>query len=144
MDLFGGSPKTETTVCVTFTDATTVPASPSARAISLSGRVTKSSSAPVKEMPRSHGVSHSTGATDKKALSATSSETRARTYRRSLSDKLTPSLISAGLVCGITPSSTRKQSGQPIQVLALDMPVGGAAAKPLSDFSYSSAAEAPL
>lgn len=46
------------------------------------------------------------------------SETKARTYRPSLSDRLTQSLISSGLVRGITPMSTRKKSGQPILVFA--------------------------
>jgi hypothetical protein len=52
------------------------------------------------------------------------SETKARSYHRSLSDRLTPSLISAGLVKGITPMSIRQLSGQPIRVLAFDMPDG--------------------
>lgn len=40
------------------------------------------------------------------------SETKADTCQASLSDRLTPSLISAGLVCGIIPLCMRDASGQ--------------------------------
>lgn len=49
---------------------------------------------------------------DKQASIAPFSETKAGTKRASLSDRLTPSLISAGLVCGIIPLSMRDASGQ--------------------------------
>mgnify|MGYP000376682756 CR=1 FL=1 len=49
---------------------------------------------------------------------ARSSETKARFSARSLSDRLTPSLISAGLVRGITPTSTRSECGAEIPDIA--------------------------
>lgn len=52
------------------------------------------------------------------ASTALCSETKAHTYRVSLSDRLTQSLITSGLVKGITPSSVRKQLGAPIRVIA--------------------------
>lgn len=50
---------------------------------------------------------------------------KARTRRVSLSDKLTQSLITSGLVRGITPTSTRKQLGEPVRVIA-SFELGGA------------------
>lgn len=47
-----------------------------------------------------------------KASTVPSSETKARTEQVSLSDRLTQSLITAGLVCGTIPSSMRDVSGQ--------------------------------
>ena len=44
-----------------------------------------------------------------------------------LSDRLTQSLISAGLVAGITPTSTRKRYGQAILDFAICVQVGGGA-----------------
>jgi hypothetical protein len=55
---------------------------------------------------------------DSKESTALSSETKASTSPVSLSDRLTPSLISAGLVCGTIPMSMRRKSNQPIQVPA--------------------------
>ena len=136
--LFGGLPKTATSASAISTGDTTVPVSPSETVTSSSVPATGLSFARQKGTQRSRGDIRDTGATDKKASNATSSATKARTSRRSLSDRLTPSLISAGLVKGITPSSTRKQSGQPILVLAFDTPAGAAAEKPHSGFSYSS------
>ena len=125
MGLFGGLPRTATPAFETFTDDTTAPRNPSERATSVSGRGKKSSFVLAWETLCSHGDIPDTDGTAKKESSAVCSETRERTCRRALSDRLTPSLISAGLLCGTTPWSTRKQSGQPIQVLALGMPVGG-------------------
>ena len=139
MDLFGGSPKTVTYASAISTGGTTAPESQSGSATSLSDRETRSSFARPKAMPSSHGAFHDTDETDRKASSAVSSATKARTSRRSLSDRLTLSLISSGLVCGTTPSLTRKQSGQPIQVLALDTPGGGAAARQREGSSSSNA-----
>jgi hypothetical protein len=48
------------------------------------------------------------------ASTAQSSETSPPASQASLSDRLTPSLISAGLVCGIIPTSMRSESGQQI------------------------------
>jgi hypothetical protein len=50
----------------------------------------------------------------KRGLSAPSFEMKAHSSRLSLSDKLTPSLITLGLVRGITPKSIRKKSGAEI------------------------------
>jgi len=65
-----------------------------------------------------------------KASIAQSSETKARTYRQSLSDKLTQSLITSGLVKGITHTSIRRQSGAAIRASALWPLDGGDADKP--------------
>lgn len=53
------------------------------------------------------------------ASTAPSSETKAKSYRPPLSDRLTPLLILRGLVKGITHTSIRKQSGAPIRASAL-------------------------
>jgi hypothetical protein len=57
------------------------------------------------------------------------SETKAEFVQVSLSDKLTPSLISAGLVCGIIPLSMRDASGQQTLDSVLKPPAGNAAVK---------------
>jgi hypothetical protein len=137
--LFGGLPKTATSASETYSEGTTVRGSRGGTATLLLVPATNSSSEQPRETRRSRGDSHDTGATGKMASNAPSFATKARTSRRSLSDRLTPSLMSRGLVCGTTPSSTRKQSGQPILVLALDMPGGGGAARLKRDSSYSSA-----
>jgi len=137
-DLFGGSPKTAICASETYTDATIVRGSRSESETSLSGLAKRSSSALPLAMPPSYGDSVATEETAKMASNAVSLGTKGATYLRSLSDRLTLSLISSGLVCGITPSSTRKQSGQPIQVLALDMPDGAGAGKRHVDLSFSS------
>jgi len=62
-----------------------------------------------------------------KASTARYSGTRVRTYLPSLSDKLTQSLITAGLVKGITHTSIRRQSGAAIRATALWPLDGGAA-----------------
>ncbi len=56
--------------------------------------------------------------------------TKAKSSQVSLSDRLTQSLISAGLVKGITPTSVRKQLGAVIPVTALWPLDGGNAEKP--------------
>lgn len=135
MGLFGGSPKTAICACGTFIDGTTVHESQSAVATLLSGQDRKLSFALTAAEPLSSGDAANIGKTVKSVPSARFSETKQTTSRRSLSDKLTLSLISYGLVKGITPSSTRKQSGQPILVLALDTPDGSDAAKQQRDSS---------
>jgi hypothetical protein len=75
------------------------------------------------------GESSSTTA-DSKASTAPCSETKAATYRPSLSDRLTPLLISAGLVKGITHTSIRKESGAAIRASALWPLDGGDAEEP--------------
>jgi hypothetical protein len=120
----GGSLRTATSACATSTGATTAAGSRAARRTSLSGRATRSSCAQLVETLPLFGGAQSTGGTDRKASNAPSSATRVRTSRPSLSDRLTASLITSGLVCGITPSSMRKLSGVTVEVLAFAMPDG--------------------
>lgn len=61
---------------------------------------------------------------DNKELIALFSATKANTSHQTLSDRLTPSLISAGLVKGITPMSVRKKLGAPIPDFVLWLPGG--------------------
>jgi hypothetical protein len=62
-----------------------------------------------------------------KASTAPFSATKVASDRPTLSDRLTPLLISAGLVKGITHSSVRKQSGVAIRASALWPLDGGGA-----------------
>ena len=80
---------------------------------SLSDRDKQSPSALSMPMLFSSGESSLT-TQDSRELTAPCSETKANTKAVSLSDRLTESLISAGLVRGIIPSSMRKRSGQRI------------------------------
>lgn len=64
----------------------------------------------------------------KPGLNAPFSGTKAKSRPQSLSDKLTPSLITAGLVRGITPRSIRKKCGAVILDGASFEPDGGNAA----------------
>lgn len=122
----GGSQKTATQPALPSTSGTTRPISTRTEGNERSSLdpVKKSFSEQPKAMPFLFGEDSATTA-DREASTAQSSATKARTYRRSLSDRLTPLLISSGLVRGITPTSTRAQCGQPIQVLAFDMLAGG-------------------
>lgn len=138
-DLFGGSPKMVISASATSIDATTAVANRSERATSSLGPAIKSSCAPSTAMPHSLGATRDTEKTGKSVSNAACFGTKGSTSRRSLSDRLTPSLISSGLVCGITPSLTRKQSSQPIQVLALDTLAGGAVAERNAGYSSLSA-----
>lgn len=126
----GGSPRMVTPVAGISTGATTAAGKASERQTCSSGLETRSSSDQLMATRYLLGDELNTDETASKALSAPSSETRVRTSRRSLSDKLTRSLITSGLVCGITPSSIRALSGQPIRVLAFSGPAGGAAGEP--------------
>jgi hypothetical protein len=74
---------------------------------------------------------------DRSASTAPSSGTRVPTNHRSLSDRLMQSLITAGLVRGITHTSIRKQLGAPIRATALWPLDGGAADEPKADSSCS-------
>ena len=135
---FGGSPRTETSQSAISTVGTTVRASRNELVTSLSDLAPRSSSEAQQVTPRLSGDTQSIGGTTKLESSVRFSEMKERGSRRSLSDRLTLSLISAGLVCGISPSLTRKQSGQPILVLALDTPDGGDAARRNEGSSYLS------
>lgn len=103
------------------------------------GQETKSFSEPTPETLCLFGDTPNIGGTNKRASSAPSFATKGRIYRRSLSDKLTQSLISAGLVAGITPSLVRQTCGLPIRAFASLQLVGGAAAEPHADFVSSNA-----
>jgi hypothetical protein len=72
------------------------------------------------------GESSSTPADSKESI-APSSATRVRSDLPTLSDRLTQSLITAGLVKGITHTSIRKQSGAAIRDSALWPLDGGSA-----------------
>ena len=61
---------------------------------------------------------------DKKASTALSFGMKGKDDPRSLSDRLTPLLISFGLVRGTTPISTRKRLGAKIPDIALKWPDG--------------------
>ena len=126
----GGSQRTAICPSATSTGVTTAAGSPSERLTSLSGRETRSSCAQLTATLPLRGDGLNIATTDSRASNAACSATKGRTSRRSLSDRLTRSLIDAGLVCGTTPSSIRQLSGQPIRVLAFDGPDGGAAASP--------------
>ena len=70
---------------------------------------------------------------DKSASIAPFSETKADILRVSLSDRLTPLLISAGLVCGIIPLLMRDASGQLTLDSVLRPQAGANAEKPKAD-----------
>jgi len=111
----GGLPGTATSPALPSTSAITAPTPTlmAESAVRCSGRARRSSCAPETQTPCSAGASSSTTAASW-ALIAPSSETKARRSRHSLSDRLTLSLITSGLVSGITPMSVRRQSGQAI------------------------------
>lgn len=90
--------------------------------------------------PDLFGESSSTTAA-KKASTAPSSETKARSKAATLSDRLTPSLISFGLVRGITPTSIRKRSGVPIPDIVFHAPDGSVADGRKADCLSSSASK---
>jgi len=125
----GGSPRTGTGLASRSIGAITAAESRDERQISLSAPAKPSFCEPRQLTLFSSGESSSTTAASK-ASAALCSATKVRTNRRSLSDRLTSSLITAGLVKGITPSSIRQLSGQPIRVLAFDVLAGGDAASP--------------
>jgi hypothetical protein len=83
-----------------------------------SGQENPSSYEQASETPSLFGENSSTTAA-KQASTAPFSETKARANRQSLSDRLTQSLISSGLVRGITHTSIRKQCGAVIRATAL-------------------------
>jgi len=109
----------------------------------LSDLEAESSCEPTPETPCLFGDFPSSGQTAKKASNAPSSVTRVRSVRLSLSDKLTQSLITSGLVAGITPSLIRQLSGAAIRDAA-SLPLdGGVAVGPRVDWSYWSAKVTP-
>lgn len=90
---------------------------------SLSVQAKQSHCEPMQETLFSFGENLSTIAA-RKASTARCSETKANTYQASLSDRLTKSLITSGLVAGITPMYVRKTLGLPILDFAL-LPLDG-------------------
>ena len=116
---FGSSPGTATEPSSRSMSGTTAPINTrmAANGASSSGPERPLSCGPKMVTPDLFGGSSSTRAASR-ASTAPSSATKGRSYRRSLSDRLTPLLISSGLVAGITPTSTRKQCGAPIPDIA--------------------------
>ncbi len=126
-DLFGGSLKTAIDPCSPSTNAiiplTTIATDGSGAYSSVQAKKSSSERRNRRRYSSGENSCQPTPA-DKKASTVPYSETKDLTSPASLSDRLTLSLISAGLVCGITPTSIRGASNQPIRVLAFDMPVG--------------------
>lgn len=139
--LFGGLPKTAIEHASNSTRGIIPPTDigMAGAALSSSAPEKQSRSARRPAMLSSSGASSSMTAASRASI-APFFVMKGRICRRSLSDRLTQSLITSGLVKGITPSSTRKQSGQPILVLAFDTPVGGDAVTQKAVCSFSSAA----
>lgn len=89
-----------------------------------SDRETRSFSEQTMAMPCLFGGEPSFVRTVKKVSNAPYSGTKVRTRHQSLSDKLTKSLITSGLVAGTTPSFVRKQFGVAIRDFA-SLPLDG-------------------
>jgi hypothetical protein len=109
-----------------FSDGTTPPDQDAGNSPNSSDQGNISSCEPTEPTPCLSGESSSMTA-DKMESIAPCLEMKADTYRRSLSDRLTPLLISHGLVKGITPSWIRRALGAPIQGSAL-WPLDGSGA----------------
>jgi hypothetical protein len=129
----GGSQKTAMRPAGICIGDITAPANQSERTAYSSAQATRSSCEQLTETPSLFGDIQFTATTGNTASSALCSGTKARIKQHSLSDRLTPSLISSGLVCGITPTSIRSMSGQPIRALFSNAPAGGHAAKALGE-----------
>lgn len=115
-DLFGGSLVTETEHASRSMNGTTqlINTGTKESENSLSGQAKSYALEPQKGILFSYGENSKT-TVDKLELTAPFSEAKARTARLSLSSRLTLSLIIAGLVKGITPTSIRRRCGAPIQ-----------------------------
>jgi hypothetical protein len=98
-----------------------------------SGRGKQSFCEPLKPTPSLFGESSSTTADSRESI-APCSETKARIDQATLSDRLTESLISAGLVKGIIPTSIRKRSNPLIPAIALWLRDGGDADEPKAGY----------
>jgi hypothetical protein len=75
-------------------------------------------------MPSLSGGSHDIGATGSTELSVPCSEMKAASYQAISYDKRIESLIASGLVCGIIPTSMRRQLGQQTLDSAFWLPDG--------------------
>ena len=119
MNRIGGSPKMATDPALRSIAATTA-------AMSIETAETKNSSSGQENIlfsEQTNATQCSFGASslmtpDRLELTAPSLGTKARSGRHSLSNRLMRSLIIAGLVKGITPTSIRKNSGAKILVIA--------------------------
>src|SRR6185312_7981497 len=113
MNQFGGSQRTAMkSRSDSLTDITAAADMPMAGSLNCSA-------APAKNLSSELGIATPSGfggdsktTADKQALIVPFSAMKAPISPASLSDRLTPSLISAGLVCGIIPLSMRDASGQ--------------------------------
>lgn len=125
-DLFGGSPKTATGPALRSMSGTIPPTSTATDGFvaCLPARARRSSFGPLTVTPYLFGAGSGINPV-RPVLTALYSETKVHISQASLSDRLTLSLITSGLVAGITPTSIRQLSGQPIRVLAFAMPDGG-------------------
>lgn len=142
MGLFGGLPETATDPALTSIGGTTRRPKVSVPAGNLWDLAKPLSCELMSQQPSLSGASLLTmPSPSKKALIAPCSVTKAHTSRRSLSDRLTPSLITAGLVCGITPMSIRQTSDQPIRAFAFSRPDGEDAVRPKAASSFSKGVE---
>lgn len=107
----GGSPRTETARVLNYMNGTTAPINTRTvgSVASLSAPVSISSCEPMAAMPSLFGEISST-IPAKKVSTAPYSGMKGRSGQASLSDRLTPLLISSGLVRGIIPMSMREMS----------------------------------
>lgn len=143
-NLSGTSPRMAIEPALPSFAVITLPGAGAAKWINSLVLASTSSSGQTTETPCLFGGTLSTTA-GKKASTVRSSATKARTGRPSLSDRLTPSLITAGLIRGITPSLIRRLSGVPIRAFA-SLPLDGSAAdeaRVASSFSNVRPHEAP-
>ena len=137
MPQLGTSQKTGIYPATSCSDAI-IPAAPSIpEGGSSSAQVRRSFSGRTQEMQFLFGGLPNIEATPRKGSSARCSVTRAHFGRQSLSDKLTQSLITAGLVAGTTPSLIRKQSGVAILDF-VSLPLDGGAVDNLEKACSSS------
>jgi hypothetical protein len=108
----------------TTAEVSRLPAESAATQKSLLAQVNTSASEHGKVTPSLFGGGLSTPV-GKLESTAPYSEMKASTAVQTLSDRLTPSLISAGLVCGIIPTSMRREYGQLTLDSVLRPQVGG-------------------
>ena len=129
MSRFGILRKTETAVASRSTNGITpaIATATAERETSSAAREKKLSCEPPMRTLSLFGENLSMAPASREST-APSSVMRVRTDHPTLSDRLTQSLISAGLVKGITPTSIRNESGAAIPVSALWPLDGGAAA----------------
>lgn len=104
--------------------------------------VKRSSCEPVMPTLFSFGDASLTTA-DRRELIALFSATKVPGEVRTLSDRLTPSLITSGLVSGITPSSVRQQCGAPIPDFVLLLPGGDRVEQRAGACAYSKGRPSP-